>query len=283
MVAWIGSLQPLLIAAVLLWSARGKLFSRYAEAHARRSALTPLLGENRALPAYRLLGGVEAGLAGALLVPGLLRAEAVAAAALSTGFLGYLAYARIKAPDSTCGCMGAQTAPVNGRSFGRAGLLLLFSVVAFAAPVSWVAGLVERPVLGLAVLVAEGAAIVAFAPELDRHWLLPLRRLHARITHPLSSPGTFDVPLDSTVEQLQRSSAYREIAASLRSDVREHWDEQDWRILVYSARYAGREGSAVFAVPRLKYAPETVRAAIVDAAGATLLSLESHPHPEYAI
>ncbi|NUT33362.1 MAG: hypothetical protein HOV79_09825 [Hamadaea sp.] len=283
MVAWIGSLQPLLIAAVLLWSARAKLFSRYAEAHARRSALAPLLGENRALPAYRLLGGVEAALAAALLVPGLLLAEAVAAAALSTGFLAYLAYARIKAPDSTCGCMGAQSAPVNGRSFGRAGVLLAAALTALAADGSWLAGLADRPVLGLALLVAEGAAVVAFSPELDRHWLLPLRRLHARITHPLASPGSFDVPLDSTVEQLQRSSAYRELAPSLRSDVREHWDEPGWRILVYSARYAGREGSAVFAVPRLTYAPETVRAAIVDATGATLLSLESHPTPEYAL
>ena len=283
MLAWIGSLQPLLLGAVLLWSARAKLLSRYATAHARRTALSPLLGEERAVLAYRLLGGVEAALGATLLIPGLVRVEAVAATALSAGFLAYLSYAKIAAPDSSCGCLSSQPIPVNGRSFGRAGLMLAGSLLAVVSGAGWVSGLADRPVLGVALLLAEGAAIAVFSPELDHRWLLPLRRLHARLTHPLASPGAFDVPLESSVDQLHKSSAWRELARSLSSDVREHWDSDDWRVLVYSARYAGQTASAIFAVPRLRYEPEAVRAAIVDETGSTLLALESHPQPEYAV
>jgi len=161
MLAWIGSLQPLLLGAVLLWSARAKLLSRYATAHARRTALSPLLGEERAVLAYRLLGGVEAALGATLLIPGLVRVEAVAATALSAGFLAYLSYAKIAAPDSSCGCLSSQPIPVNGRSFGRAGLMLAGSLLAVVSGAGWVSGLADRPVLGVALLLAEGAAIVA--------------------------------------------------------------------------------------------------------------------------
>jgi hypothetical protein len=283
MSTWIGSVQPLLLGAVLLWSARFKIFSRYATSHARRTALAPMLGEERAVLAYRTLAGVEAVLGAALVIPGLVRLEAVAAAALSTGFLGYLAYAKIKDPKASCGCLSAQPIPINGRSFGRAGLMLIGSLLAVMSPVSWPSALKQHPAAGVALLLAEAATIVVFSPEFDRYWLLPLRRLRARLSHPLATPKAFDVPLESTVDQLHNSSAWRDLARSVTSDVREHWDEADWRVLVYSARYAGQAASVVFAVPRLRYNPESVRAAIVDSEGSTLATIESHPQPEYAV
>ncbi|MEV0270555.1 MauE/DoxX family redox-associated membrane protein [Hamadaea sp. NPDC050747] len=283
MIAWIGSLQPLLLGAVLLWSAQAKVFSRYAAAHARRTALAPLLGEDRAVLAYRTLAGVEAVLGAALVLPGLVRLEAVAATALSTGFLGYLAYAKIKDPKASCGCLSAQPIPINSRSFGRAGLMLAGSVLAVASGATWPSGLADHPVAGVALLLVEAAAIVVFSPEFDERWLMPLRRLYARLSHPLASPGAFDVPLESTVDQLHNSSAWRDLARTVTSDVREHWDEADWRVLVYSVRYAGQAASAVFAVPRLRYDPQAVRAAVVDDNGSTLAALESHPQPEYAV
>ncbi|MFC7762342.1 hypothetical protein ACFQY4_33125 [Catellatospora bangladeshensis] len=87
------------------------------------------------------------------------------------------------------------------------------------------------------------------------------------------------MPLDSTVEQLRRSPVYAETAALLTSDLREHWDDDDWRILVYSARHAGgTEVSAVYAVPRLRYQPAAVRLALVDEpTGQVLLTRQSAP------
>ena len=79
---------------------------------------------------------------------------------------------------------------------------------------------------------------------------------------------------------MQRSGVHRRVAAIISSDVLDHWDEGDWRIVTYAARYDDRPASAVFAVPRLRYEPGAVRVAIVDEeTNATLLSLESESDP----
>jgi hypothetical protein len=76
------------------------------------------------------------------------------------------------------------------------------------------------------------------------------------------------------VQQLQQSGAYRRVGNLISSDVREHWDEDEWRMVCYAARYEGRPATAVFAVPLRAYAPESVRVALVDdRAGATLVAL----------
>ncbi|MFJ8582206.1 MauE/DoxX family redox-associated membrane protein [Micromonospora sp. NPDC093277] len=276
MIELIAALQPLVVGAVLIWSSRVKLFSRHAAAAANRSALVRLLGQRRALPAYRLLGGVELTLGALLLLPPVLRLEAIAATVLAVGFLGYLAYARQAAPTSSCGCLSARSAPVSGRSLGRAALLVAAGALAAVAPAGWPGALSERPLAGTAMLVAELAAVVALSPELDAAWLLPLRRLRARLTHPLR--GGSGVPLLATVQQLQLSDVYRRIAPLLRSDVREHWDDGDWRFVGHAARYQGRPVTAVFAVPLADREPDAVRVAVVDdASGQTVLSLAGAP------
>ncbi|MEV4198900.1 MauE/DoxX family redox-associated membrane protein [Micromonospora globbae] len=276
MIEMIAALQPLVVGAVLLWSARVKLLSRHAAAVAGRSALVNLLGERRALPAYRLVGGVELTLGGLLVLPPALRAEAAAAAVLAAGFLAYLGYARRAAPTSSCGCLSARATPVSHRGIARAGLLLAASGLAALAPGGWLAALTARPFAGTAVLLVELAAIVALSPELDRAWLLPLRQLRMRLTHPLR--GNSGVPLLATVQQLQLSDAYRRVAPLLRSDVREHWDDGDWRFVGHAARYQGRAATAVFAVPLADPEPAAVRVAVVDdTTGHTLLSLAGTP------
>src|SRR5690606_3941458 len=131
-----------------------------------------------------------------------------------------------------------------------------------------------HPLTGSATLLAEAAALVTLSPELDRVWLLPLRRLRARLTHPLT--GGSGVPLLASVQQLQQSAAYRRVAVLLRSDVHEHWEEGDLRLVCYAARHQGRRATAVFAVPRLRYEPDAVRVALVDdATGAILLHIDS--------
>ncbi|WP_155370577.1 MauE/DoxX family redox-associated membrane protein [Catellatospora vulcania] len=277
MISWIAPLQPLLLGIVLLWSARLKLLSPHAAAAAGRSALAKLVGDTRALPAYRLVGAGEAALALVLLAPPALPAEALAAAALSLGFTGYLAYARVAAPDSSCGCLSATRTPVRWRSFARTGALLAASMLALPAAGSWFDVLRGRPLPAAALLLAETALLVVLSPELDRHWLDRLRQLKVQVTRPLPAGG-FDVPLDSTVEQLHRSPVWRETAALLTSDLREHWDDDDWRILVFTARHHGQEVAAVYAVPRLRYQPAAVRVVLVDEpTGQVLLTLESPP------
>lgn len=279
MVLWVASLQPVVVGAVLIWAAVGKLFSRYAATAARRSALTNLLGEERALPAYRLVGVAELAIGAALVLPPALPAEALVAAGLHIGFLGYLGYAKVAAPESSCGCLSAQRAPVGWRGIARAGALLIAALAAATTTTAWHETLLAQPFAAITVLVAEAVVVIGLSAELDAYWLLPLRRLRVRLTHPLPT-GSFDVPLASTVEQLQRSGVYRRVAPTISSDVLDHWDEGDWRIVSYAARYDGRLASAVFAVPRLRYEPGAVRVAIVDEeTHATLLSLDSVPDP----
>ncbi|MDI1462743.1 hypothetical protein QEZ54_17345 [Catellatospora sp. KI3] len=260
---WIPALQPLLLAAVLLWSARLKLAHPLAEAAARRSALAQLVGEARALPAYRAVGAVEAAVAVALLVPAARPLSGYASAALTTGFVAYLGYARIAAPESSCGCMSAARTPVRWRAFARAALLVAASVLAATAATGWPAALADHPVPAAALLLAEAAAVLALSAELDRHWLDQLRQLRVRLTSPLPAGG-FDIPLASTVEQLHRSPVWHDTAGLLTSDLREHWDEEEWRLLLFTARHGEHTVSAVYAVPRLRYEPASVRLALVD-------------------
>lgn len=103
---------------------------------------------------------------------------------------------------------------------------------------------------------AEGGAAVCLRSALD--W----------------NAGSFDVPLASTIQQLLRSPAYRSVGELLRSDVLDHWDEGEWRLLIYTAVYDGRQATAVFAVPLLRYEPDAVKVAGVDEEqGETLLTL----------
>lgn len=274
MIQLIAALQPLVVGAVLIWSARVKLFSRHAAANASRSALAPLIGERRALPAYRILGGVELAIGVLLVLPPALAVEAGAATALAVGFTGYLYYAHTHVPDASCGCMSNRRTPVSRRSFARSGFLVVAGLFATVVTAGWPHAFAVHPVGGTALLLAELATVVVLSPELDADWLLPLRQLRTRLTHPLMS-GT-GVPLLSTVQQLQQSSAYREVAAALTSDVREHWDEGEWRFVSQSARYQGRPAVAVFAVPLDRYRPDVVRVAVVDdATGVTAFAAES--------
>jgi hypothetical protein len=80
----------------------------------------------------------------------------------------------------------------------------------------------------------------------------------------LAATASYDVPLATTQHQLLRSGAYRAVNSLLRSDIRDQWEEGDWRFVSYTASYGERPATAVFAVPRLRYAPEEIRVAIVD-------------------
>jgi len=247
--------QQAVVGGVLLWASWFKLLHRNASTAARRSVLARLVGKERVVGAYRAVGAVEAAV-GLLLLA--FPVAGYAAAALFAGMLGYLAYGRFRAPDSSCGCLGDKHTPVRGRGFARAAMLLVLSVLAATATGPWFDSLLAT----LGVLVVEGALVVTLSPELDHRWLIPLRRWRVRRRHPLAR-HTVAVPLESTVQQLWKSTAYRSVVEQLTSDLLDHWDEGEWRVLTYAARTSAGPVTAVFAVPRLAYEPDEVRLALV--------------------
>lgn len=261
MIEFLASTQQAVIGVVLLWASGFKLLYRNAPAAARRSALAKLVGKERVVGAYRAVGAVEAVVGLLLLAPPVLVVESVAAAALSLGMVGYLGYAKWKAPDSSCGCLGDKHTTVRGRGFARAGLLVVLSAFSLAGADWW---LTNSPLATLGVLVVELAVVVALSPELDHRWLLPLRRWRVRMSHPLGNRPV-EVPLESTVQQLWKSTAYQAVVAQLSSDLLDHWDEGEWRLLAYAARTPDGPATAVFAVPRQAYRPDDVRLAMVPA------------------
>ncbi len=266
MIEWLASTQQAVVGVVLLWASGFKLLHRNASAVARRSVLAKLTGKERVVGAYRAVGVVEAVVGLSLLVPPAFAVEAYAAAVLSAGMLGYLAYGKLAAPESSCGCLSEKHTPVRGRGFARAGLLLVLSVLAATATGSWL----DRPLATVGLLVVEAVVIVALSPELDHRWLIPLRRWRVRRRHPLANRAV-EVPLESTVRQLWNSDAYRSVVERLTSDLLDHWDEGEWRLLTYAARTPSGPVTAVFAVPRLAYAPDTVRVALVPVAEEEIL------------
>jgi hypothetical protein len=259
--AWLAALQPVLVGGMLLWSGRFKLAGRAAARAAARSALPALVGPRWARPALRAVGLAELAAAGTVLLP---PGRPLPAVLLCLGFLGYLGYARLAAPQSSCGCTSASRSPIGWRNFASAGALLAAGLAALAGDADWVAAGLARPGPAVAVLAGEALLMLALLPQFDRVWLTPLRRWKVRLTHPLAGATSTEVPLQATVQTLQRSEAYRALGRLLRSDVVDSWDEGEWRIVRYTLRYRQRPASAVFAVPRTGDAPERVRVAVVD-------------------
>jgi hypothetical protein len=268
MIGWVASLQPLVVATLLGWAGTVKLRGLRTEQQVKRSAVSRIVGEAHTSAVWRLVGGLELLVAVALLLPPAYPAKTGAAAVLCAGFLGYLGYAKLAAPDASCGCLSAKLAPVSWRSFARAGLLLAASLLSFGYATDWwPSSVATHPLAAVVLVLAELALLGMFSVELDDHWLVPLRKLRVRLTHPLANK-VHTVPLEATVEQLQLSEAYRQFGAMITSDVLDSWEEGDWRLLEYAVRTQDRTATAVFAVPLATYDPDSVRVALVEPASA---------------
>lgn len=283
----IASVQALLIGAVLLWSATVKLFTRRGELKAQNIALTKIVGDRHSVTAYRGLGGIEALLGLVLLGPPLWWPESAAVIVMSLGFAGYLIYSRKYAPESSCGCMSSKHVPISWRGFSRAGWLFAAGGIGLFADRFWFDALTAAPVtLGL-LAIAQLALFIGLSPEFDGAWLIPLRRLKVSVTKPLGGDQS-TVPLDATVTRLQRHDLYRHVSPALRTNIRDYWDEDEYRFITYGARYNDQDVTAVFAVPLRVDAPEPLRVAIVnETTGETLLNLDQAPEeetlPEWAL
>ncbi|HIW63557.1 MAG TPA: hypothetical protein H9881_13945 [Candidatus Stackebrandtia excrementipullorum] len=283
----IASIQAPLIGAVLLWSASVKLFTRRGTLLSQATALSKLVGEKHSATAYRGVGGIEAVVALLLLTPPVWWPASAGVVAMSIGFAGYLAYARRHAPESSCGCMSSTHVPISWRGFSRAGWLFAAGGLGILADRFWIDAFAAAPVVLGLVALAQALLFIAVSPEFDGAWLIPLRRLKVAFTKPLGGDESV-VPLDATVTRLHRHDLYRHVAAALRTDIREYWDEDEYRIITYGAHYQSTDVTAVFAVPLRVDAPEPFRVAFVnEETGETLLSLDQAPDdeepPEWAL
>jgi hypothetical protein len=245
----LADLAPLLLGVLLGWTGLAKLTSRTLERTASESALMRLLHDvGRVSLALRTLGAFEIVLAIALLATPGWPVPGVAAAALGAGFLGYLGYARVTAPDSSCGCGGSTETPITWRAFARAGLVVAGGLLTAVATNSWWAAVADRPLAATGIGVAGMLVIAMLSTDLDHLWLLPLRKARLRLLgHPLDGTAG-PVPVAATVELLERSLAWGAAAPIVRSALIEHWDHGGWRLLRYAGACGSRPVSVVFAV-----------------------------------
>ena len=269
-------LIPLVLAVLLGWTGAVKLFGRGTAQQAPRTALARMLRSSE--QATTVLRGVGAGellvAAGLLTVP----ASPVpggAAALLGAGFLGYLGYGRALAPESSCGCSANEDTPITWRAFARAAVVLAGGVTSAVAADGWWHTVSGRPGASLGLLAVAAVVLGALSADLDRWWLLPVRRMRLRVFgHPLFGTSTGDaVPVAATIELLENSLAWQAASPVVRSGLLDHWEEDGWRILLYSGVYGrdedARPVSAVFAldaaVSRVSPGDPVVRVSFVDA------------------
>ncbi|MGW5127463.1 MauE/DoxX family redox-associated membrane protein [Streptomyces sp. NPDC004069] len=248
-------LVPLVLAGLLGWTGSVKLFDRDTVRQAPRTALARMLrSSERAALVLRGTGAVELLLAAGLLAVPANPVPGAATAVLGAGFLGYLGYGRALAPESSCGCTANEDTPITWRAFARAALVLAGGATAAVAHGAWWSTLTGRPGGSLVFLAVAAAVLVALSVDLDRWWLLPLRRLRLRVFgHPLFGTEAGDrVPVAASVELLENSLAWQTAFPVVRSSLLDHWEEDGWRILLFSGVYGTRESarpvSVVFAL-----------------------------------
>lgn len=266
-------LLPLILGALLAVSGGAKLPRRRAARQAAGSALERILPSNQAAAlALRGVGAVEIVLAAALLALPLSPATAAGVAALGACFTAYLGYAKVTAPESSCGCTSTRHTPITWRSFTRAGLVAVCGACLALARAPWWSVLAHRPVAAAAVLVLTVVAFGIVSGDLGQLWLVPLRRTRLRLFgHPLAGTSG-EVPVAATVELLEASLAWRAAAQIVRSGLVDYWDSDGWRILRYSGVHNGPDGSrpasVVFALDATASADTTarpvVRVSVVD-------------------
>ncbi|MFF2958722.1 MauE/DoxX family redox-associated membrane protein [Streptomyces sp. NPDC057963] len=245
------SLAPLVLAGLLGWTGVVKAFGRGTAQQAPKTALARMLrSSERATTVLRATGAGELLIAAGLLAVPANPVPGAAAAALGTGFLGYLGYGRTVAPESSCGCSASDDTPITWRAFARAAVVVVGGVTAAVAQDTWWSALSGRSAGALVFLAGAAAVLVALSADLDRWWLLPLRRTRLRVFgHPLlGTAGRNQVPVAASVELLENSLAWQAAAPVVRSALLDHWEDGGWRILQYSGVYGDRENARPVAV-----------------------------------
>ncbi|MBY8882942.1 MauE/DoxX family redox-associated membrane protein [Actinacidiphila acidipaludis] len=239
MIPIVSDLAPLLCGVLLAVTGAGKLFGRRTAQLAANTVLVRVLNDGRrAGQALRAVGAAELAVAAALLAAPRAVVPGVATAVLGAGFVGYLGYAKVTAPESSCGCSARAEGPIGARSFARAGLVLLGGVAAATATTAWWTEMIRRPGWSALCVVAAAALLLAVSADLDHVWLLPLRRLRIRLFgSPLAPAGGGPVPVAASVELLEQSLAWQAASPIVRSALLDDWDDEGWRVLRFAGVY----------------------------------------------
>ncbi|MFE4588561.1 MauE/DoxX family redox-associated membrane protein [Streptomyces laurentii] len=245
MIPVVSALAPLVCGLLLAPAGAGKLFGRHTSRLAANTVLVRVLhGGRRATLALRVLGAAELALAAALLAAPTTVVPGAATAALGLGFTGYLAYSKATAPESSCGCGTRAEGPIGTRSFIRAGLVLAGGLAAATADTTWWSEVSGHPVASLVFLLFTAALLLAVSSDLDHLWLLPVRKARLRLFgNPLPSSAGVRVPVDASVELLERSLAWEAARPVVRSALLDHWDDEGWRVLRYAGTYPDPHGT----------------------------------------
>jgi hypothetical protein len=235
MVSLVTNLAALVLGVLLALTGASKAFGRQVARQAAGTALVRILNDGRrATLVLRSTGIAELVIAAGLLLAPTTVVPGVAATALGIGFLGYLGYARITAPESSCGCTARNNGPINWRAFVRAGLVVAGGAAAIPARAAWWTQVARHPVSAVAFLIVTAAVLVAVSSDLDHLWLVPLRKARLKVFgHPLLGYAD-DVPVSASVQLLERSLAWVAASPIVRSGLIEHWDADGWRFLRYS-------------------------------------------------
>ncbi len=245
MVSLITNLAPLALGVLLAATGVGKVFGRSVAQQAANTALVRILNDGRkATWALRATGIAELLVAAGLLAAPVSAVPAVAATVLGAGFVAYLGYAKVTAPESSCGCTARDSGPISWRSFVRAGLVVLGGALAVAAGTAWWTQAARSPLSTAGVLVLALAVLVAVSSDLDHLWLTPLRKARIKVFgHPLTAAAA-DVPVEASVQLLERSMAWVAASPVVRSGLVDHWEADGWRFLQFSGVHETPGGGA---------------------------------------
>jgi hypothetical protein len=253
MVSLLSNLAPLVLGVLLAATGAGKAFGRQVARQAAGTALVRILNDGRrATLVLRTVGWVELVVAAGLLAAPAAVVPAVGATVLGAGFVGYLGYARVTAPESSCGCTARANGPITWRAFVRAGLVAAGGAVAIAAHTAWWSQVARHPLSSVAFVVVTAVVLAALSTDLDHLWLVPVRKLRLRVFgHPLIGYGD-DVPVAASVQLLENSIAWLAAAPIVRSSLLDHWEDNGWRFLqfagVHEAAGEARPVTVLFAV-----------------------------------
>lgn len=256
MVSLVTNLAPLVLGVLLALTGASKAFGRQVARQAAGTALVRILNDGRrATLVLRSTGIAELLVAAGLLAAPATVVPGVAATALGAGFVGYLGYARVTAPESSCGCTARNNGPITWRAFVRAGLVVAGGAVAIGARTAWWTHTGRHPLASVAFVAVVAAVLVAVSSDMDHLWLLPMRRARLKVLgHPLIGFGDH-VPVAASVELLERSLAWVAASPVVRSSLIDHWEADGWRFLqfagVHEVEGAARPVTVLFAVDPL--------------------------------
>ncbi len=235
MVSLVTNLAPLVLGVLLALTGVSKAFGRQVARQAAGTALVRILNDGRrATLAMRTTGAAELLVAAGLLAVPTSVVPGIAAVVLGVGFVGYLGYARVAAPESSCGCTAKSSSPISWRAFVRAGLVVAGGVAAIGARTAWWTRADRHPIGTTVFLLVTAAALVAVSSDLDHLWLIPLRKARLKVFgHPLLGFQD-EVPVEASVQLLERSLAWIAASPVVRSGLIDHWEADGWRFLQYS-------------------------------------------------